>query len=211
MKEKNMIFTVCPNCEKECHAQPFHESRPFSLNGETIVIPVNLLRCLECHQEFEDHNDPIDELDVVYREYRRRHNMLQPEEIEMVRKQLKLSHQQFAEILGVSSLEVIGYERGVLQDKEQDLAIKALKRLSFVPQINPHKLTVKKSLLVGFHYMLQQAVKEKKVEQSLIKTDAFLKSAPHSIYKAVSRIYHILVRFLPIMEDSLWPMKKTNN
>jgi len=149
MKE-NEISTICPNCEKERHAEPIHEQRIFSLNEESIEINVDLLQCLECGEKFEDHNKPIDELDIVYREYRQRHNMFQPEEIKELRESLRLTHDQFAKIIGITKLEAIGYEKGVLQEKRIDSALKIVKKYSVVfSLINPKRINLqKKSILL---------------------------------------------------------------
>ncbi len=55
-------------------------SEGVEVKGETIVVPVEYYKCLECGAEFEDPASSHDPLALAYKEYRRRHGMLQPEE-----------------------------------------------------------------------------------------------------------------------------------
>ena len=53
----------------------------------------------------------------AYNEYRRRHKLLQPEEIKEIREQYGLSQRSFAKILNWGDKTVHRYENGSLQDK----------------------------------------------------------------------------------------------
>jgi len=101
-------------------AEAIEENRIIKVREENISVPVKLLRCTVCKEEFEDRNNPIDELDLAYREYRNKHSMLQPEQIKAIRKSLNMDHEKFAKLLGNDPEVVMLYENGMLQSNYDD-------------------------------------------------------------------------------------------
>jgi len=120
------MLEICPNCEKECYAETIDENRIITVNGEDIEVAIHLLRCVECSEEFEDRNQRMDELALAYREYRRRHNMLQPETIMGLRKKLNLNYEQLDKLLGFCLGTYEAYEAEYLQSEKDDLAMKTI-------------------------------------------------------------------------------------
>ena len=112
---------ICPVCEKEVKVEPANTIRKVNVRGEIFEVPVKLYRCLECgYDQIEDHDDPQDEIDIAFREYRKKHNMLQPEEIKSIRKKYGLTQQELARILGISPATLSRYENGGLQEAAHD-------------------------------------------------------------------------------------------
>ena len=127
----NIMKNICLNCEKEVNTQLIRTKESFKIRGETIGLDVEYYKCLECGKEFAAPKtaDPIDQ---AYREYRRRHAMLQPEDIRANREKYGLTQQEMSRLLGWGFATFSRYENGALQDEAHEKAL----RLS----IEPHNL-----------------------------------------------------------------------
>jgi len=117
---------ICPNCEKETLVEPLKEERKIDIKGEEFLVCVNHWRCLDCGEEIEDPDNPVDELDLAYREYRAKHQMFQPEQIRNLRDEYGLTQTELATILGWSPATISRYENGALQEGSHDTAVQSL-------------------------------------------------------------------------------------
>lgn len=122
---------ICPNCEKETELELVHAKEVVDIRGEPIEVDALFSKCLECGESFESTRGP-DALDAAYREYRRRHGMLQPEEIRERRRNYGLTQKELSQLLGWGGATLSRYENGALQ---QDAHEKLL-RLG----LDPHNL-----------------------------------------------------------------------
>ncbi len=121
MHKEGSMKLLCPVCEKETQVEPLNTIRKVNVKGEIFEVPIQLYKCLECgYDQIEDHNNPQDEIEIAFREYRKKHNMLQPEEIKSIRKKYGLTQQELSEILGVSQATLSRYENGGLQEVAHD-------------------------------------------------------------------------------------------
>jgi len=123
---------ICPNCEKQTELELIHATEAVVVRGESIPAEVEYYKCLECGEEFEDPNSHDDPLDKAYREYRRRHNMIQPEEIKALRKRYGLTQNEMSRLLGWGGATLSRYENGALQDDAHEKTL----RLA----VEPHNL-----------------------------------------------------------------------
>jgi len=94
------------------------------IRGECISVPVAFYTCNACGGDFEDPKSPLDSLDLAYREYRRRHGMVQPEIIREFRTRYALTQQELARLLGWGGATLSRYENGALQDDAHDRMLK---------------------------------------------------------------------------------------
>lgn len=124
MTQKKLI---CPECEDEKLVEASTSPVKVTIKGETFSVPIQLYRCLECGSQIEDPQNPQDELDLAYRQYRTQHNLLQPEQIKSLRTQYGLTQTELATLLGFSPATISRYENGELQEKAQDNALGLLK------------------------------------------------------------------------------------
>jgi putative zinc finger/helix-turn-helix YgiT family protein len=115
---------ICPNCERETNIEPIHKKETVMVSGESIEIEVDLLKCLDCGEEFEDPQNKSDSLDKAYREYRRRHSMLNPEEIQEFRKRYGLTQGEMSRLLAWGGATLSRYENGALQDGTHEKALR---------------------------------------------------------------------------------------
>jgi len=96
----------------------------YEVRGEKIALDVPRLFCSTCGESVIDpaFGDPTLKL---YAEYRKRHNLLSPEQIRDIRQKYALSQDAFATLLGTSPATLARYEGGSLQDKAYDQLLRA--------------------------------------------------------------------------------------
>lgn len=104
---------ICPNCEKETELELVYAKEVVEVRGEPIEVDAEFFKCTECEAEFENTRGP-DSLALAYREYRHRHDMLQPEQIRDWRKQYGLTQIELAQLLGWGGVTLSRYENGAL-------------------------------------------------------------------------------------------------
>lgn len=118
------MIGFCPHCEKATNLTKTTLVEEFEIRGEIIQVEVTLFKCEEESHEFEDplsENDPIEN---AYREYRRRFNMLQPEEIKELRLSFGLIQRELTNLLGWGGATLSRYENGALQSEAHDRILK---------------------------------------------------------------------------------------
>lgn len=110
---------ICPNCEKETKINLVKRIENIEVRGEQIEVSSEFFECLECREEFVN-TKGVDSLDIAYREYRRLHVMLQPEEIRDWRKGYGLTQKELSLLLGWGEVSLSRYENGALQDEAHE-------------------------------------------------------------------------------------------
>lgn len=115
---------MCPYCNEIQDISLVRENETINVRGEDIDIASQFLKCSKCNNTFDDPNSSFDALDLAYREYRRKHNMLQPEDIKGWRKQLGLTQIELSRILGFGDVTINRYEGGKLQESSHDKAMR---------------------------------------------------------------------------------------
>lgn len=108
---------ICPKCEKETDIELVRKIEEIKVRGESIEVETEFYKCLVCGEEFEDPRSDNDPLDKAYREYRRRHGMVQPEEIRQLRKRYGFTQSEMSSLLGWGGATLSRYENGALQDE----------------------------------------------------------------------------------------------
>ena len=116
--------TICPNCEKETDIDIIRATENIEVRGEDIGVELEYYKCSLCGEEFEDPRSDDDPLDKAYREYRRRHGMVQPEETRDLRKRYGLTQSGMAKFLGWGAVTLSRYENGALQDEAHEKALR---------------------------------------------------------------------------------------
>lgn len=107
---------LCPRCETETLVEPLTEIT-INIRGEAITVPLkDSYRCLRCGEWIIPHD--FDELDYAYREYRKRHGMLQPEKMKEIVDRVGMD--LVAEMLSAKKETIMRYVAGGLQDELHD-------------------------------------------------------------------------------------------
>jgi len=163
---------VCPNCEKITELELIKAIEEFNVRGELIKVKVEHYKCKECGEEFDDPSSTDDPLDRVYREYRRKKGMIQPEEIREVRRLYGLTQNELSKLAGWGGATLSRYENGALQDDAHDRILQLVKnpqnmyRLiikngSFLPEEKKNRLLEELSAAVEKIYSFPNIYKER--------------------------------------------------
>ncbi|KJU83159.1 XRE family transcriptional regulator [Candidatus Magnetobacterium bavaricum] len=126
------MLRFCPNCEAEVDTEITNVDEEIKVRRETFVIDSVFFKCLRCGIEFDDPNSDYDPLDAVYREYRRQHNMLQPEDIKNFRGKYGLTQDELSRLLRWSTDTLRNYENGALHNDAHDKLLRLI--------MQPHNL-----------------------------------------------------------------------
>lgn len=110
----------CPKCGKEVETEMRQVEETYTVKGDDITVIADVCFCKSCGDELW--NEEFDEQNLLkaYTEYRRRHNLLQPEEIQAIREKYNLSQRTFARILGFGDKTITRYENGSIPDAAQN-------------------------------------------------------------------------------------------
>lgn len=122
-----MNIKKCPKCNAENSIASITLPEEYEVRGETVQVDTPLLRCKECEEEF--YSPDHDPFDAVYRIYRSRHNMVQPEDLKSFRKRYDLTQRELSDLLGWGGATISRYENGALQDEAHDKTL----RLAMTP------------------------------------------------------------------------------
>jgi len=115
---------ICPHCEKETELEMIRAEEEIKVRGEKIKVPLEYYKCKACGNDFDDPRSDDDPLDKAYREYRRRHGMMQPEQIRDLRKRYGLTQSEMSRILGWGGATLSRYENGALQDETHEKTLR---------------------------------------------------------------------------------------
>jgi len=115
---------ICPHCEKETNLELIRSEEEIKVRGELIKVKAEYYKCNSCGNEFDDPRSQDDPLDKAYREYRRRHGMMQPEEIRGLRKRYGLTQSEMRSLLGWGGATLSRYENGALQDETHEKSLR---------------------------------------------------------------------------------------
>lgn len=105
----------CPEC---LDIRDFHEieiEEEFKIKEEKILLTSKYLECIDCAERILDPENEDQNLVKAYNIYRKRKNLLFPEEIIDIREKYGVSQRLLAKILGWSHVTLSRYETGALQ------------------------------------------------------------------------------------------------
>ena len=111
---------ICPFCEKECNIESIETVEEIKVRGEAFEVETHYLKCRVCENTFDAPSSDHDPLELAYREYRKRHGMMQPEDIKAFRKKYGLSQGELSSILGWGIATLNRYENGALQSQAHE-------------------------------------------------------------------------------------------
>lgn len=115
---------ICPICEKETDVTKVESSEVFNIRGDEISVPVEHFQCHECNESFDDPLSLDDPIDLAYKEYRKTHEMVQPDEIRDYRKRYDLTQKELSCLLGWGGATLSRYENGALQDDTHETVLR---------------------------------------------------------------------------------------
>lgn len=174
-----------------------------NIKGEEIFLTVAMPHCSECGTQLADLDIEEQHFDLALTEYRKKKNLLKPEEIRSIRELYGLSQRAFARALGFAEPTINRYENGAIQDNIHNniiLLAKDPNNMLTITSQSRHNLT--KSEIESINSNVKQLqekagiIKEsllleslnsriKKIEQKVNKIDDIDKKVSH-ISKSIS-------------------------
>lgn len=123
---------LCPECGVERDLREEKRIETHKVRGESITVNVVVPVCPVCGEDVSvpEHDDAI--LDRVYREFRQRKGLLQPERIAELRKRYGLSQRGLSKLLGLGEITIQRYESGSLQTTAHDGLLRQMSDPKFV-------------------------------------------------------------------------------
>lgn len=189
--EKNAI---CPNCGKK-EAKVVQRMEDFDIRGDKISVEVTFSTCTACGAEWENLAEGPDYLSAVYRAYREKHHMLQPEEIKALRKKYALTQGELTKLLGWGQVTLTRYEKGALQDQAHDNALQLLKEpQNLLVLMRRHPEALEPEKYVQLESLLRDLIDKDKEKIFLLDhifnyaTDIFSGHTPFSFEKCLNII-----------------------
>ena len=135
----------CPNCDSEVESVVRNISETYPVKGEDVTISAHVRCCCCCGKSLWDEELDAKNLQTAFSIYRKRHNLLQPLEIRMIREKYGLSQVAFARVLGFGDKTIARYENGSIPDAAQNNLIDLIQHPSNFKELlekNKDKITV---------------------------------------------------------------------
>lgn len=117
----------CEECRREVKTKIIAKKERYNVCGESVEVDAEVLVCADCGAEFFCEELDSATLSSAYKEYRRRHKLLFPDEIKKIREQYALSQRSFAKLLNWGDKTIFRYENGSIQDKAHNSLLLFLK------------------------------------------------------------------------------------
>lgn len=141
---EQVVKGLCPVCEREAPIRKIARRETLVVRNEPIEIEAEVRRCDACGDVFAGVEEEERNFEKVYRAFRKKHGLLQPEEIRRIREQYGLGQRAFSRLLGWGEITIHRYEAGALQDEAHNNELLLLKDPSAFEVLferNKHKLS----------------------------------------------------------------------
>jgi len=122
-----MKATLCPSCETYIEALCERERETYNVRGESVEIEAEVATCPKCGLKVFDEERDSRNLEMAYNEYRRKHGLLSPTEIRLIRERYGLSQRALSRLLGWGEITLHRYESGALQDRGHNNMLRILR------------------------------------------------------------------------------------
>lgn len=110
----------CPNCNADVKTTIRKVKETYPVKGDDITIEVKVRYCDICGEEIWDEQLDSQSLLEAYTVYRKKHGLMQPNEIRAIRDKYGLSQVAFARVLGLGEKTITRYENGSIADLAQN-------------------------------------------------------------------------------------------
>lgn len=119
-----MAIGYCPECGKDRVIHYVEKEEVVLVRGEKYTGRSLFLKCDTCGEEFFDSECMIDPKTEAYSSYRKKHEMIRPEQLVRFRGENNLSIEDFATLLGMNASDLQRYENGALHSILEDKLFK---------------------------------------------------------------------------------------
>lgn len=96
------------------------------VKGENTEVNTNVRICSKCGEDIFDNELEDKNLTLAYDMYRRKHNILFPEQVKAIREKYSLTQQNLARVLGWGEVTLSRYENGSLPEESHNNLLKLI-------------------------------------------------------------------------------------
>jgi putative zinc finger/helix-turn-helix YgiT family protein len=125
--EPTMETSYCENCDKKVASRIVEREIELLVRGEPTKVLARVRICDSCGEECYDEELENTLFKTAYDLYRRRHNIVFPEEIRAIREKYGLSQRGLAVLLGWGEITIHRYEGGSIADEAHNQLLHLLK------------------------------------------------------------------------------------
>lgn len=162
------------------------KNETYVVKGEKITVNAEIKKCETCNQELFDMNLDTENLKRAYRKYKQNHNLMQSEEIIMLRKKFGLTQNMLAVLVGCTQATIARYEKGSIQNETHNTALVLLKKFENIKEIFEKK---KSEFNFGEREVLEKLLSEEKNDLNAMLINLLESSLdyPPSIYSGFKK------------------------
>ncbi len=121
-----MNKALCPDCEEYTDVTLGVEKEVYNVRGEPIKIEAEVAICQKCGEKIFDEERDSRNFEIAYNQYRKKHNLLLPDEIRTIREKYGLSQRALSRLLGWGEITIHRYENGAIQDNVHDSLLRLI-------------------------------------------------------------------------------------
>ncbi|NVM32013.1 MAG: DUF4065 domain-containing protein [Candidatus Helarchaeota archaeon] len=121
-----MKDSFCPNCEEYTETTVRVEKEVYNVRGEPTEIEAGVTICQKCGEKIFDEERDSRNLKIAYSHYRKKHNLLSPDQIRAIREKYGLSQRALSRLLGWGEITIHRYESGAIQDNVHDSLLRLI-------------------------------------------------------------------------------------
>jgi len=126
VKLGNKLF--CPVCFNDESFTNLDAYEIYEIRGERFRNEIKKHICNNCGEEIIDDDIYDESLKIAFNKYRKKHNLLFPDQIREIRTMYGLSQRAFGRLLGWGEITINRYENDSLQDNVHDQLLKLIKK-----------------------------------------------------------------------------------
>jgi putative zinc finger/helix-turn-helix YgiT family protein len=200
----------CGNCDSEEKVLVIERQETIEVRKEPIEVYAQVAVCENCGEDVPCEQLDDATLEQAYNIYRRKHQLLSPEEIKDIRTKYGLSQRAFARLLGWGEATISRYEAGKLPDKGHNLRLQDYRSPMVMQQLlvkNGNTLSpVERERVEESLYKLGEQVFIEGVER-MVMLASEQKPSIYNGYRMLDleRLAHLIIYFA----ENIRPLSKT--
>lgn len=113
----------------------------YEVKGEKITVTAKVKKCSDCGEEIFDFDLDAKNLKSAYKIYKANHNLIQSDEIIVLRKKFQLTQNMLALLVGCTQSTIVRYEKGSIQSDTHNTALVLLQNPDNIRKIFLEKIS----------------------------------------------------------------------
>ncbi|KXS45495.1 MAG: putative Xre family transcriptional regulator [Candidatus Frackibacter sp. T328-2] len=200
---------LCSECFEEHEMRKIEDDIIHEIKGEKFKNKVKKYICPNCGQKSTPDSEFDKSLLKAFNEYRKKHNLLFPDEIKEIREIYGLNQRAFSRVLGWGEITIHRYENGALQDNPHDDLLQTLRENpeNMKMILEKHKDNLKSKTYEKVKKKVNQLIQKENMKKGLINEyrayeEEFTGNKPFELQKLSN-----VVVFFAEKINNLWKTK----